>query len=139
MPRSVLLEIASKREYDGSRRCTRLAAVTKAFQQHRLMSTADARSFHMSALSTAHALMHLANHVLTEAAGAAAGADAAASCSQEVAHVMGALEERLWALQMNPGTAAPSSENACHDKAPVGDSVQLVQPLPDVPRYPCPV
>jgi hypothetical protein len=139
VPRSVLLEIASKREYDGSRRCTGLAAVTKAVQQHRLMSTADARSFHMSALSTAHALMQLANHVLTEAAGAAAGADAAASCSQEVAHVMGALEERLWALQMNPGTAAPSSENACHDKAPVGDSVQLVQPLPDVPRYPCPV
>jgi hypothetical protein len=93
VPRSVLLEIASKREYDGSRRCTRLAAVTKAFQQHRLMSTADARSFHMSALSTAHALMHLANRVLGEAARAAAGTDAAASCSQEVARVMNALEE----------------------------------------------
>ncbi len=51
---------------------------------------------------------------------------------------MGALEERLWALQMNPA-AAPSSENACHNNAPVDDSVRLVQPLPDVPRYPCPV
>jgi hypothetical protein len=90
--------------------------------------------------------MHLANHVLTEAAGPAAGTDAAAaaSCSQEVAHVMDALEERIWALQLNPA-AASDSENACHDNAAVGDSqseivgVRLVQPRPDVPRYPCPV
>ena len=70
VPRSALLEIAEKRTYDASRRCTGLAAVTKAVQQHRLMNKADARTFHLSALSTAHALMHLANHVLTEAAGA---------------------------------------------------------------------
>ena len=123
----------------AARRCTGLAAVTKAYQQHRLMSTADARRFHLSVLSTTHALMHLANHVLTEAAGAAAGTDAAASCSQEVAHVMGALEERMWALQLNPAAASNSSEDACHNNAAVGDSVRLVQPLPDVPRYPCPV
>jgi hypothetical protein len=65
---------------------------------HRLMSRADARSFHMSALSTAHALMHLTNRVLGEAARAAAGTDAAASCSQEVAHAMDTLEERMWDL-----------------------------------------
>jgi hypothetical protein len=51
---------------------------------------------------------------------------------------MYALEERMWAMQLGPA-AASSSENACHDKAPMGDSVRLVQPLPDMPRYPCPV
>ena len=94
------------------------------------MSTADTRSFHMSALSTAHALMHLANHVLAEAARAAAGTDAAASFSQEVAHVMDSLEQHMWALQLNPA-AEPSSETACHNKAPAGDTVQFV------PRHPC--
>jgi hypothetical protein len=83
--------------------------------------------------------MHLANHVLAEAVRAAACTDAAASCSQEVAHVMDSLEASMWALQLNPADE-PSSENACHNTAPVGESVQLAQPLPDdVPRYSCPV
>jgi hypothetical protein len=53
--------------------------VTKAVQQHRLMSAADAHSFHVSALSTAHALINLANHLLQEASGRVASTDAAAA------------------------------------------------------------
>jgi hypothetical protein len=141
VPRSGLLHLARKREYDGSRRCTGLAAVTKAVQQHRLMSAAaDAHSFHVSALSTAHALINLANHLLQEASGRVASTDAAAaSCTvQQVADVMAALEDRIWALQLNP--AAPAGQ--AHPAAAVSSSESAVyrQCCPEqrcVPAYLC--
>jgi hypothetical protein len=115
VPRSALLNLARKREYDSSRRCTGLAAVTKAVQQHRLMSAGDAHRFHLSALSTSHVLVNLANHLLLEASGLAASTDAAAaSCiiGQQVADVMAVLEERIWALQLNPAAPAGRSHPA---------------------------
>jgi hypothetical protein len=152
VPRSALLVLAKKRQYDGSRRCTGLAAVTKAVQQHSLMSTAaNAHSFHVSALSTAHALINLAHHLLQEASGRVASTDAsAASCTvQQVADVMVALEDRIWTSQLNPAApagrrahpaaaAVSSSEHTCHGSAALSShACRLVQPAPDLPRYPC--
>jgi hypothetical protein len=56
VPRSVLLDMAHRRAYDSSRRCTGLAAVCKAVQQHRLTNRADARSFHLSQQLALHML-----------------------------------------------------------------------------------
>ncbi len=152
MPRSALLDLARKREYDSSRRCTGLAAVTKAVQQHRLISAAaDVHSFHVSALSTSHALINLANHLLQEASGRMASTDAAAASrtvQQQVADVMAALEDRIWSLHLNhaapagqahPAAAVSSSEHTCHGSAALSsDACRLVQPAPDLPRYPFP-
>jgi hypothetical protein len=151
VPRSALLDLARKRDYDSSRRCTGLAAVTKAVQQHRLMSAAaDAHSFHVSALSTSHTLLNLAHHLLQEASGRVASRDAAAaSCTvQQVADVMAALEDRIWELQLNPASSAgqahpaavavSSSEHTCHGSAAlISNACRLVQPAPDLPRHPC--
>jgi hypothetical protein len=148
VPRSVLLDLARKREYDSSRRCTGLAAVTKAVQQHRLMSAAaDAHSFHVSTLSTAHALINLASHLLQEASGRVASTDAAAaSCTvQQVGDVMASLEDRIWALQLNPaapaGQAHPaaavsSSEHTYHGNAALSsDACRHVQPYPSPAQH----
>jgi hypothetical protein len=131
---SALLNMAQRRTYDASRRCMGLAAVTKAVQQHWLMSTADARSFHLSALSTAHALMHLASHLLTDAARAAAGIDAAVSCSQQVSHVMDALEERLWALQLGPALLDPSQPAVATNSEPMHITAMLPLVMSGVSR-----
>ena len=63
---------------------------------------------------------------------------------QQVAHVMDALEERMWALQLGPALLDPSqpavatnSEHAYHGDATLSDEWRE-QTMSDVPRYPCP-
>ncbi len=136
LSRITLVELAQKRTYDGSRRCNGFAAVTKAVSQHRLLSqAADARSLQLSAASTAHALVHYAHHLLTAQVSCTA---ASQPCTQQVAEAMGALEQHIWDVQLNPALlqsqsrAASLSDHACCSSD--------VQRGPDVPRYPaCPV
>jgi hypothetical protein len=139
VPRSALIDLAHKRTYDGSRRCSGFAAVTRAVQQHRLLGqAADARSLHLSTASTAHALLHFAHGLLMQASSAAASYP----CTKLVADAMGALEQHIWDVQLNPaalqsqsGAAAHSDHANCSNTAPSN-----VQRGPDVPRYPaCPV
>lgn len=115
IPRSTLLDLAQKRTYDASRRCIGFAAVTKAVQHHRLLSSgAGADSFHLSAVTIAHALMQFAHQVLTEAEHAT-GADAGPlpSSSQLVADVRGALEERIWDVQLDPAIYDDPIQTSC--------------------------
>jgi hypothetical protein len=137
--RNVLIDMAQKRTYDASRRCKGFAAVTKAVQQHRLLShTPDAHKLHVSAASTAYALVQFADHLLTEAGNAAA----THPCAQLVADAMGAMEEHIWEVQLYPALlqshsdAAMKTEPACRSNV-VSSGVQRWS---DVPRYPaCPV
>jgi hypothetical protein len=93
LPRSALVVLAQKRTYDGSRRCSGFAAVAKAVQQHRLLgqaaAAADARSLHLSAANTAHALVHYLP--VTQAS----SATASHHCIQSLADGMEALEQHV--------------------------------------------
>lgn len=125
LPRSALVELAQKRTYDGSRRCSGFAAVAKAVQQHRLLGqAADALSLHLSAANTAHALVHFAHDLLMQASSAAASYP----CTQ-LANAMGALEQHIWDAQLNPALLQPHSDVAVHrDHASTSSSAADLQP-----------
>jgi hypothetical protein len=104
LPRSALVELAQKRTYDGSRRYSGFASVAKAVGQHRLLGqAADARSLHLSAANTAHALVHFAHDLLMQASSAAASYP----CMKLVADAMGALEQHISDVQLTPPWSTP--------------------------------
>jgi hypothetical protein len=90
--------------------CSNTACWVKQ-QMHVLRAT----SIHLSAASTAHALVQFAHHLLREAGSAAASHP----CTQLVADAMGALEEHVWDVQLDPALlqahsdAATKTEHVC--------------------------
>jgi hypothetical protein len=149
--RSTLVQMMSKRPYDSRLCCQGLAMVSKAVQQHRLLTSTCTSStfYHNSAVSTARALLKFACQLLEQSRQVCGTeVDPADACGRAVADAYGALGRHALAPADSPAAArvtadqGPECGMAASGVAHSGTHAEdetAVPAVPFIPRYPRPI